>query len=442
MGAQMMASSGPSYEPTNLFSIAGQGLAAGIKGYDSSIESSQKQLLTNAKKASDQAKLDAEAKQQQADKSFSDSIGGDSGGGASAGGMGYSEDQLMQIYKHLMANGDYTEANKVLGHIMKLRDGAAGKGMIVGEDGNLVVAPGYSEGLGENSRAEDAGKYTSDRKNYEFYVEQATAKGETPLDFNTWQKEQKAAGSSKVNVNTGANSDKFKEKSDEEAAKDFAGIIQDARNAPQLAGDMDMLLDLSKEMDTGKWAEFKLRFGPWAELAGFTVEGLSQAQAFDATINRLVPGMRPAGSGAMSDFDAKMFLRSLPNLANTPEGNEIIAVTMRAVQEHKMAAAAIARRAQKGEIHYTDAYAEMDALPNPYERFKAYKAAKEEEGINITTGLKKAVAEQKAYDERKANEDAESVDTNLPKVTSIEERDALPSGTVYIAPDGTRKVKK
>ncbi len=438
MGAQMMASSGPSYEPKNLFSIAGQGLAAGIQGYDSSIESSQKQLLSGAKIAANNADI----RKQEIYRNLAKKLGGKIPTGDALNGM--SNDELRMIYLAHVEAGDTDEANKILAHAQKLNEHAASKGMTMGPDGKYIVAPGYAEGLEATSRAEDDGKYTADRKNYDLYVEQATAKGETPVDFNTWQKEQKAASSTKVNVNTGQNSSKYSEKSDEEAAKRHSQIIEDAKSAPQMAGDMDMLLDLSRAMETGKWAEFKLKVGPYAEALGVDVGNLGNAQAFDAIINRLVPNMRPAGSGAMSDFDAMMFLKSLPNIGNTSDGNEIIAVTMRAVQENKLQAAEIARRAQKGDITWQDADKEMAALPNPYERFKEYKEAKVAEGVDITRRIKEAQEEQKAYDERKAKgEDTGSVDeSSLPRVATKEEQDALPSGTLYIAPDGSKRRKK
>lgn len=431
MGAQMLADSGASYEPKDVMGIAGRGLMAGLDGYDNEMDGAQKRLLTGAKVAANDAAL----KQQQANAAFAGTLGGSGGSGAAvgatAGGMGYSEDQLMQIYKHLMANGEFAEASKVLAMVQELRKTAAGKGMVVGEDGTLVSAPGYTDGIERNSRAEDEGKYTADRKNYDLYVEQTTAKGETPVDFNTWQKDQKAAGSTKVNVNTGENSSKYAEKSDEEAAKRHNQIIEEANNAPQMIGDMDMLLELGRNIGTGKFAEFTLLVGPYAEAMGIDIDGLAPAQAFDAVVNRLVPNMRPAGSGAMSDFDAKMFLKSLPNIGNTPEGNEVIAITMRAVQENKLAAAAIARRAQKGEIKWTEADEEISKLPNPYQRFKAYQEEKRQAGIDITTRIKQAQAAPKAAD-----------DNSLPRISTPEEADALPSGTWFIAPDGSKKLKK
>ena len=83
--------------------------------------------------------------------------------------------------------------------------------------------------------------------------------------------------------------------------------------------------------------------------------------------------MRPAGAGATSDFDAKQFLSSLPNLGRTPEGNAIITATLQAVQENKIKAAEIANKAFSSEITWQEADRQIAALVNPYEAFKKMK---------------------------------------------------------------------
>lgn len=420
-GAQMMAASGPSYEPKNLFSIAGQGLSAGLQGYDSSLDSAQTRLLTGAKVAANDQKLQAA----QNAATFGATIGGGSGSGgagavASAGnGMGYSDDQLMQIYKHLMAQGEYAEANKVLGMIQELRKTAAGKGMVVGEDGALQSAPGFTDGLQRNSRAEDEGKYTADRKNWEFYRDQQIAKGEPYEDFDTWNQKTKESGSTKVNVSSGVNGSKYDERSAEEAAKRHGDIVADAQNAPNMIGDMDMLMELGRKVQTGKMAEFKLAVGPYAEALGMSIEGLGPAQAYQAIINRLTPNMRPAGAGSSSDMDVRMYMQSLPNLANTDDGNEVIAVTMKAVQQNKLEAAQIARSAQKGEITWQEADSQIAALPNPYQRFKEYMAEKKAAGETIKQSM------------NLPNDGASADMAAIPTVTTKEEYDALPSGASF-----------
>ena len=63
-------------------------------------------------------------------------------------------------------------------------------------------------------------------------------------------------------------------------------------------------------------------------------ENLNAQQVFFATANYIVPRMRVVGSGATSDFEAKLFKSASPNLANTKEGNKIIVAGMRAINDY------------------------------------------------------------------------------------------------------------
>ena len=63
-------------------------------------------------------------------------------------------------------------------------------------------------------------------------------------------------------------------------------------------------------------------------------ENLNAQQVFFATANYIVPRMRVVGSGATSDFEAKLFKSASPNLANTKEGNKIIVAGMRSINDY------------------------------------------------------------------------------------------------------------
>lgn len=172
-----------------------------------------------------------------------------------------------------------------------------------------------------------------------------------------------------VNNQLGSNSTKFSEKSDELAAVRFDGLVQEGARASAMMGDMQQLAGLAGQMNTGKGAELLTRFGPYAEMVGVSIDGLPEMQAYQAITSRLVPMMRPAGSGSSSDKDVQGFLDSLPSLSKTPEGNAIINETFQAVQRQKMAAAEIAGEAQRGNITWQDADRKIAALGNPYESF-------------------------------------------------------------------------
>ncbi|GAA3674762.1 lysozyme family protein [Acetobacter lovaniensis] len=179
-------------------------------------------------------------------------------------------------------------------------------------------------------------------------------------------------GNSGVNVtlNNGPTTSEFQKKSDDEAATRIGGYITEGAQAPALIGQLQQLSDLSRNIGTGKGAQFMAAVGPYAQALGVNVKGLDQQQAFTALVNRMAPQMRPVGSGSSSDTDVRMFMNSLPQLGNTDRGNQIIAGTMQALQQNKLQAAEIAAQAQRGQISWQDAESQIRKLPNPYEQFK------------------------------------------------------------------------
>lgn len=226
-------------------------------------------------------------------------------------------------------------------------------------------------------------KPTIDMQEYEFAKSQGFQG-----TFAEYQQAMKKAGATNVTQNAGGNSSKFIEESDKAAAGRMNDYVTAGTSASQMMSDMEQLLALGTQIGTGKEAEIKLALGPYAEMFGVNIDGLGEAQAFKSITDRLAPQMRPTGSGASSDTDVRMFLNSLPNLRNTPEGNQIIANTMRGIAQNKMQAAEIAARAQAGEMSWQDAEKLIRALPNPYENFKAFqKQAKGEGGKRTSTGV-------------------------------------------------------
>jgi hypothetical protein len=98
-------------------------------------------------------------------------------------------------------------------------------------------------------------------------------------------------------------------------------------------------------------------------------------QAIAAAVNYLAPRMRPTGSGSASNFDANMFLNSLPSLLGTPGGNNLVAQTVGGMAQVRVENAKIARAYQAGKITAEEAYRQMDALPDPFETFKQWQEA-------------------------------------------------------------------
>lgn len=218
---------------------------------------------------------------------------------------------------------------------------------------------------------------TTDVRNYEDYSARESAQGRQPLNRLDYEKELKKAGSSQTTINTGSNSSKFVEESDKAAATRFSNYIDAAHTATQFTGDLKALADIGSKISTGKGAQLTAALGPYAKALGVDIDQLSEIEAYDAIVSRLVPMMRPAGSGAASDFDAKQFLASLPSIGRTPEGNRIVLETLDALQSHRVKSGEIASQAMQpheaGGLSWQDAERQIRELGDPYEMFNAYR---------------------------------------------------------------------
>lgn len=218
---------------------------------------------------------------------------------------------------------------------------------------------------------------TPDIKEYNFYANGERAAGRTPLGPLEWDTARRKASATQFTNNLGGNSNKFMEESDKAASGRLNDYIVAGNTASQTMGDVQLLADLGSQITTGRGAQAMLTLGPIAESLGIDIKGLGEAQAFDAVVNRMAPNMRPAGSGSSSDTDIRMFFKSLPGIATSPGGNEIINGTLQAVQQNKIDAAEIASKAylpkDQGGITWQEAEKQIRALPNPYSRFKEYQ---------------------------------------------------------------------
>ena len=189
----------------------------------------------------------------------------------------------------------------------------------------------------------------------------------------------------KITNNVGDAENSFAKESGKAAAQRFDAIVADGQKSKQMMSDMNTLLDLGKGIGTGKGAQLKAVLGPYAQAAGISVDGLSDIQAYEAIVNRVAPTLRVAGSGAQSDYELKNFLKSIPSLGNTQEGNELATAVMTGLTQNKILAAEIASKAMSGEITRTDAEKQLRNLPDPMQPYNDYKQRKS----NVDDLLKK-----------------------------------------------------
>lgn len=176
-------------------------------------------------------------------------------------------------------------------------------------------------------------------------------------------------------------------------AKRFNELAEDGPAAKQMISDIDTLRALGSQIDMGKGAEAKAKFGPYAESLGIKVDGLSEIQAYEAIVNRLAPALRVKGSGAQSDYELKNFLKSLPSLGNTPGGNELTSQVLQGLYENKRRAAEIGAAALNGKISRPDAEKALNDLPDPMAGYREFikktkpEAAKAQTDIRAKYGL-------------------------------------------------------
>lgn len=246
--------------------------------------------------------------------------------------------------------------------------------------------------------------------------------------YSDWEK-VKSPG---VTVNNGGNSSKFAEKSDEEAAKRLNSVVESGNAAPQMVEDLKTLAQLGTQIGTGRQAQVMGAIGPWAQALGIDIKSMGEIEAFQAITARLIPQMRPPGSGPQTDADARNLLNSIPTVGKTPEGNAIIVQTMMKIQENKIAAAEIASRAylpeDQGGITWHEAEKQIRALGNPYDAFKQYVKG-QNNGQNPPAPSASAPSQNSASQQPAV-------------VRSAGDYDRLPSGAEYTDPNGNIRTKR
>ncbi len=194
-----------------------------------------------------------------------------------------------------------------------------------------------------------------------------------------------------VNVNSQTEAE-FDKEAAKHQAKRYDELAGEAPAAKQLQSDVSMLRDLGEKIKTGKIAEVKAVIGPYADALGIKVDNLSEIQAFEAVVNRIAPSLRVKGSGAQSDFELRNFIKQMPTIGNTPEGNAIIDKTMQGFVQNKIAAAEIGSMALNKEISRKDADKRLRELPDPMAEWREFnkktKAATDAAAPQVIDGYK------------------------------------------------------
>jgi hypothetical protein len=212
-------------------------------------------------------------------------------------------------------------------------------------------------------------KPTDEIREYNLYKQQGGNKS-----FFDYKADLKKAGSTQVIQNVDQKQESaFSVAASQHQAKRFDELAGEAPAAKQMQSDVSMLRDLGEKIKTGKLAEFKAVIGPYADVLGIKVDNLSEIQAFEAVVNRVAPQLRVKGTGAQSDFELRNFIKQMPSIGNTPEGNALIDKTMQGFVQNKMTAAEIGSMALNGEITRKDADKRLRELPDPMAEWREHQ---------------------------------------------------------------------
>jgi hypothetical protein len=212
---------------------------------------------------------------------------------------------------------------------------------------------------------------TDDMREYEQAVKVDGFKG----SLQDWLLSQKRAGAVNVTTNVGDDTPAdaaFYAKIDNAEGDLFSSLLQRAPNIQRNAGGIDILEQQLANAPSGFEGAWK---GAAGEL-GLPIEGVSDIQAAQATINSMVPDQRPPGSGTMSDADLKLFKESLPRIINQPGGNGLIIGKLRAINEYDRAISDIANDLVSRRITREEARKKMASVSNPLQNY-----AKEVKGL-------------------------------------------------------------
>lgn len=183
--------------------------------------------------------------------------------------------------------------------------------------------------------------------------------------YDAWLKDQNASKATKLTIDQKGET-KFAEASGTAIAKRFEKIAEDGDTARTDIAALGELKALGGQIGTGGTAALQ----GWLADKGIAIgPNVDKIQAYTSLVDKLTPAQRIPGTGATSDFDAKMFKSALPRIINTPGGNELITDTLTALAQDRLARAQIAERAQIGELKPGEAIKELRALPSPQTAF-------------------------------------------------------------------------
>lgn len=177
---------------------------------------------------------------------------------------------------------------------------------------------------------------TGDIKEYNLYRRQTAGRGQTPEDFTTWQRANKAAGASSVKVGLEgetAESKKIGESAGTRAGETMAAASSASKQLMRL-GQIEAIM---KNVETGRLQPNRMSIAAigksmgvddkFLEGIGLDPKGVGDAQALNAISGRMLVDMIGSGGFPANNFsntDREFLTGTLPSLANDPRANSLL----------------------------------------------------------------------------------------------------------------------
>jgi hypothetical protein len=190
---------------------------------------------------------------------------------------------------------------------------------------------------------------------FDFTKSQPFEVGGNLVDRETYKPlyEAPQSPSTVINNSAGSNEGALKKKLAEKEGESWAGMQEAASVSGGMLQDLDALDELLKMAPQGPIQGRLAQAFP-----GFS----SSADAANSIVKRIAPTLRTPGSGSTSDIEYDGMLKSVPNLVNTPGGNNIISATMRAKAQINVEKGQIIAGYQNGQITEEDARTRLQEL--------------------------------------------------------------------------------
>ena len=169
----------------------------------------------------------------------------------------------------------------------------------------------------------------------------------------------------------GVNGQEFRKASAKNLAETYQGYLAEGQKAVTSSADLQRLNELSDVVGSGKLGQWAPTVGPWLQSVGVDIRGLPEAQAFQAIANKMAPTMRPTGSGATSDRDMSIYMQSIPQLSQTPQGRKLVIQQFQAFNEYNRQRGAIASAVMSGKMQPAEGEQRIQQLPDPFQNFKS-----------------------------------------------------------------------